>query len=74
MTMMENNQEAIKPFTVDVDDISIETSGGNVKQQIVGQSEPTSEQRMRLVELSGTLDFWDRPEEDVYSLEDGEPI
>ena len=39
-----------------------------------GPSEPTSEQRMRIVEASGTLDFWDRPEEDIYSLEDGEPV
>ena len=30
--------------------------------------------RMRIVEVSGTLDFWDRPEEDIYSLEDGEPV
>ena len=37
-------------------------------------SDPTIEQSMRLVELSGTLDFWDRPEEDVYSLADGRPI
>ena len=37
-------------------------------------SGPTTEQAMRLVELSGTLDFWDRPEEDVYSLDDGKPI
>ena len=29
---------------------------------------------MRIVEVSGTLDFWDRPEEDIYSLEDGEPV
>ncbi|MBN2210909.1 MAG: hypothetical protein JW709_05885 [Sedimentisphaerales bacterium] len=23
---------------------------------------------------SGTLDFWDEPEEDIYTLEDGQPI
>ena len=37
-------------------------------------SDPTPEQRMRIVEVSGTLDFWDRPEEDVYTLADGEPV
>ena len=37
-------------------------------------SDPTSDQRMRIVEVSGTLDFWDRPEEDIYSPEDGEPV
>ncbi len=36
-------------------------------------SDPTSEQRMRIVEVSGTLDFWDRPEEGIYSLSDGDP-
>lgn len=30
--------------------------------------------RMRIVEVSGTLDFWDRPEEDICCLEDGEPV
>ena len=37
-------------------------------------SDPTLEQRMRIVEVSGILDFWDRPEEDIYSLKDGEPV
>lgn len=37
-------------------------------------SDPTSEQQMRLIEISGTLDFWDRPEEDIYSLENGKPV
>jgi len=23
---------------------------------------------------SGTLDFWDDPEEDIYTFEDGEPV
>ena len=37
-------------------------------------ADPTSDQRMLIVEASGTLDFWDRPEEDIYSLDDGEPV
>lgn len=37
-------------------------------------SDPTGEQRMRIVEVSGTLDFWDKPEEDIYSVDDGEPV
>jgi hypothetical protein len=36
--------------------------------------EPTSRQRMTIIEVSGVLDFWDHPEEDVYTDEDGEPI
>jgi len=34
-------------------------------------SDPSSEQRMRAIELSGSLEFWNRPEEDVYTLDDG---
>ena len=36
-------------------------------------TEPTSEQRMKAMEMSGSLDFWDRPEEDVYTFDDGDP-
>lgn len=37
-------------------------------------SDPTSEQYLRAIETSGVVSFWERPEEDVYSLEDGEPV
>ncbi len=36
--------------------------------------DPTLDQQMKLVEESGVLDFWDRPEEDGYTDNDGEPI
>ena len=36
--------------------------------------DPTPEQSMRIVEVSGTLVFWDRAEEDIYTSEDGEPV
>lgn len=53
-----------------------ETSAVNPPVWISSDSllDPTSTQRMRIIEVSGTLDFWDRPEEDIYSLEDGEPL
>jgi antitoxin (DNA-binding transcriptional repressor) of toxin-antitoxin stability system len=38
------------------------------------QLDADTKQAMRLVEASGTLGFWARPEEDVYSESDGEPI
>lgn len=41
---------------------------------VASPSDPTTEQAMRLVEFSGSLDFWDRPEEDIYTLDDGRPI
>lgn len=37
-------------------------------------SDPTSDQLMRIVEVSGSLDFWDDPSEDIYTLEDGDPV
>ena len=50
------------------------TSAGNQLIHVPDlPSEPTPEQCMRVVEVSGALDFWDRPEEDIYSLEDGQP-
>ena len=35
--------------------------------------DPTSEQFMRIVETSGTLDFWMAAAEDIYTSEDGTP-
>ncbi|MCH8806643.1 MAG: hypothetical protein IH986_11205 [Planctomycetes bacterium] len=37
-------------------------------------ADPTPEQSMRIVEVSGTLDFWDREEENIYTADDGEPV
>ena len=37
-------------------------------------SDPTDAQILGLIEQSGTLEFWSRDEEDVYTREDGEPI
>jgi hypothetical protein len=39
-----------------------------------GAEDPSAAQRMRLIEASGTVSFWDDPEEDVYDPEDGEPV
>lgn len=33
--------------------------------------DPTAEQMMRIVEVSGTLDFWDSEDEDIYTPDDG---
>jgi len=37
-------------------------------------SDATEEQRLRLMEISGTHDFWSQPGEDIYTLDDGEPV
>ncbi|MBI4613641.1 MAG: hypothetical protein HY720_08540 [Planctomycetes bacterium] len=36
--------------------------------------EPSPGQRIRLIASSGTLAFWDRQGEDIYSNRHGEPI
>jgi hypothetical protein len=37
-------------------------------------TEPDDAQTLRLIECSGSLDFWNRPEEDGYTADDGEPL
>ena len=37
-------------------------------------SDPTRGQEMKMVEESGLLDFWNRPEEEGYTEYDGEPL
>lgn len=34
----------------------------------------TTEDVMRAIEASGTLDFWNDPAEDTYSEQDGDPV
>jgi hypothetical protein len=36
-------------------------------------ADPTTEQALRIVEVSGALDFWLNPAEDVYHGDDGTP-
>jgi len=36
--------------------------------------DPSDEQVMRLAESSGALSFWESPEEDIYSPDDGSPL
>ena len=54
--------------------LRVHRTGNDLAWRTVGSPRPTSDQRMLIVEASGTLDFWDRPEEDIYSLDDGEPV
>lgn len=37
---------------------------------IVHPSDPDEHQRMALIEASGVLDFWNDPEEDIYTPDD----
>ena len=67
--------------TVHIPPSVVDESGGSVTTSYEAQTsvhavpeDPTVEQRMIVVEASGALSFWDHPDEDVYSLEDGEPV
>ena len=37
-------------------------------------SEATDEELLRLIEKSGTFSFWENPEEDIYTPQDGTPL
>lgn len=54
-------------------EIPTETVSGSIQQIIPIPNDPSREQVMKLIESSGTLDFWYRNEEDGYTEEDGEP-
>lgn len=43
------------------------------KPILISDDEPSTEQVMRAIGISGVLDFWDSPEEDIYTEEDGAP-
>ncbi|MBN2560407.1 MAG: hypothetical protein JXQ75_05695 [Phycisphaerae bacterium] len=67
--------EQLELVPVDGGEEQAETTRENVVLQVIPDpSDPTQKQYLRLVELSGALDFWDNPAEDVYSLEDGEAL
>ena len=51
-----------------------ETRGDSTYACYAIPDDPTPGQLMRAVEVSGVLDFWDREEEDIYTLEDGESV
>jgi hypothetical protein len=50
------------------------TEYGAIAQRWSVPDDATTAQYMRVVEMSGVLDFWDEPDEDVYTLDDGEPL
>lgn len=62
----------LSPYRIDTD--VPETAATSQVFRFPVPSDPTTEQIMRAVEVSGALTFWDRPGEDIYTLEDGEPV
>lgn len=54
------------------DDLQTETSYNRKSATIEYPADATTEDQMNIVEASGTLDFWNHPEEDVYGETDGD--
>jgi hypothetical protein len=70
---------AIKPEFIDVplreiaEDKTETIASSHVYVPLV-PPDPTAEQNLRIIESSGAFDFWNDPQEDIYSLNDGQPI
>ena len=55
--------------------VTTKTEPGSVVKVFSGApDDATRSQWMRLIETSPGFSFWDNPEEDVYTYEDGDPI
>lgn len=64
----------IPPGACNLDEVQVLTAGTKPTVFSNEPVEPDTRQMMRLVEFSGSLGFWDDPAEDVYTLDDGEPV
>jgi len=77
MTIQPLNAVSIdSDYRVITDDQSLTVIGDAVivEEVFPEPADPTLKQSVRLIELSGVLDFWENPEEDIYNPNDGEPI
>lgn len=75
MTTQPLDATLITPDVREIGDEQVETTIGNVVlQQVPNPPDPSEKQRLRLIELSGVLDFWENPKEDIYTPEDGEAL
>lgn len=63
-----------RPSRVVHNDGETETIPNEHYNQIVTPSDATTQEQMFIVETSGTLRFWDEPEEDCYSESDGDDV
>ena len=59
-----------EPATVTEDDFETQTRYVRVCANL--PEDVTTDDVMRAIETSGTLDFWNDPEEDVYTEQDGD--
>ncbi len=54
--------------------ISVILTQGSGSKNDISQPELTSLDMLRAVQTAGGLSFWDDPRDDIYTLQDGEPV
>ena len=75
MTIAETKSIKIMPPGVcNLDGMVVVTAADRPTVFSTELEEPDTKQMMQIVECSGSLDFWDDPQEDIYTLDDGEPV
>jgi len=64
----------LAPREIDENELRTLSSVPGIEIASPNPADPTAGQIMRIVEVSGTLDFWDAEEEDIYTPDDGQPV
>jgi len=73
MTILGNPLEPIASAPRYSEEIRSQTSPGPRPIKMVYE-DPTTEETMQLTDVSGVMNFWDDPAEDIYSMDDGDPV
>ena len=71
------DQQSLKfldPVSVGDDELKTETVYNRVSSTILYPADASTEDQMNAMEASGTLDFWNHEEEDVYDENDGDAL
>jgi hypothetical protein len=74
VTSVQQDIEILPSRSLTDEDFQTRTTCEIASGMIVVPADPTSADRMHLIEASGTLDFWTAPDEDTYDEHDGEPV
>jgi hypothetical protein len=75
MPMTKDNQLTFPPPTlVREEDVQTETIYERTSCTIICPPDATVRDQMNIVEASGSLDFWNDPAEDIYSMDDGDAV
>ncbi len=66
--------KTIPSVSVSDDELQTQTTYHRYYGTIVHPSDATTIDQMNVVEISGTLEFWGDPEEDLYAESDGHAV